>query len=194
MRRAAQSTEMPWSIDQSIHVDKVSMDELKLIFGQAEKRLDDTVRQGESIASKTMSMITLMSGLLIALSGYIISIWDTPTSLTNKDLVGIFGCLYILGVLIYVMRNLMTYKYAVAGSKPEKLINANYFNEDIQRDKMLLLMYLNEIEDYNWRIEKNTNLNRRRWRRYRVSIFLFLCFPLFLILLYDALKWIRRGE
>jgi len=194
MRRAAQSTEMPWSIDQSIHVDKVSMDELKLIFGQAEKRLDDTVRQGESIASKTMSMITLMSGLLIGLSGYIISVWKSPSFLTNKDLVGIFGCLYILGILIYVVRNLMTYKYAVAGSKPEKLINGNYFSEDIRRDKMLLLMYLNEIENYNWRIKHNENLNHRRWHRYRISIFFILGFPFFLVLLYSVLKWIHRGE
>ena len=68
-------------------------------------RLDDTVKQGESIASKTMSMITLMAGLLIALSGYTISILKGFSALTTKDWVGIAGCLYLLGLLIYAINN-----------------------------------------------------------------------------------------
>jgi len=63
---------MPWSIDQSLNIDRVSMEELKLIFNQAEKRLDSTTKEGENIASRTTTMVTLMAGLLIALSGYLI--------------------------------------------------------------------------------------------------------------------------
>jgi len=194
MSRAAQPPQTDWTIDRSINVDRLSMDELKLIFSQAEKSLDDTVKQGESIASKTMSMITLMAGLLIALSGYTISIWKGPTALTNKDLVGIFGCLYILGLLIYVINNVMTYKYFVAGSQPKKLINSTYTDEEIPRSKILLLLYINEIEAYNRHIESNAILNRRRWHRYRISVFLFLLFPLVLALLYEVLGWTRRGK
>ena len=194
MSRAVQTAEAFWTINQSINVDRLSMDELKLIFNQAEKHLDDTVKQGENIASKTMSMITLMAGLLIALSGYIISVWKNSTPFTNKDLVGIFGSLYILGILIYVINNIMTHKYSIAGSTPEELIDVIRFNEDAPHDKMLLLMYLNEIEDYNGRIANNETLNRRSWRRYRISVYLFLFFPLFLVLLYSILKWFRRGE
>ena len=194
MSRAAQPPEMAWTIDQSINVDRLSMDELKLIFSQAEKRLDDTVKQGESIASKTMSMITLMAGLLIALSGYTISIWKGFYALTTKDWVGIVGCLYLLGLLIYAINNVMTHNHHVAGSKPEDLVNATYSEDDIAGNKMLLLMYINEIEDYNWRIECNTMLNRQGWRRYRTSVRVFLLFPIVLAFLYEILEWMRRGE
>lgn len=194
MSRVAQSPEMAWTIDQSINIDRLSMDELKLIFNQAEKRLDDTIKQGESIASKTMSMITLMAGLLIALSGYIISIWKGFSALTTKDWVGIVGCLYLLGLLIYAINNIMTYHYSIAGSPPEELMNSAYADKDIPRSKMLLLLYMDEIESYNLRIAINTTLNRRRWRRYRISVRLFLFFPLVLALLYEALEWIRRGK
>ena len=135
MSRAVQTAEAFWTINQSINVDRLSMDELKLIFNQAEKHLDDTVKQGESIASKTMSMITLMAGLLVGLSGYTISIWKGPASLNNKDIVAIFGCLYILGLLIYVINNIMTYYYWVAGSPPEELVNSTYTDDDIQEVK-----------------------------------------------------------
>src|ERR1700761_8162717 len=111
MSRVAIIPEIPWTIDQSINVDRISMEELKMIFNQAEKRLDDTVKQGEGIASKTMSIVNLMVGLLVALGGYTISIWKNTGPLSNKDLVGIFSCLYLLGLLIYVINNLMTHKY-----------------------------------------------------------------------------------
>jgi hypothetical protein len=143
MSRVAQPPEMAWRIDQSINVDRLSMDELKLIFSQAEKRLDDTVKEGESIASKTMSMVTLMAGLLIALSGYIISIWKGFSALSPKGWVGIAGCLYLLGLLIFVINNVMTHKYLMVGSQPKKLINSTYSGEDISGSKILLLMYIN---------------------------------------------------
>ncbi|HEV2482222.1 MAG TPA: hypothetical protein VGS79_21300, partial [Puia sp.] len=136
----------------------------------------------------------LMGGLLIALSGYTISIWKGTTALTNKDLAGIFGCLYLLGILIYVINNLMTYKYFEAGSQPETLINSAYFDDEIPRNKMLLLLYLNEIEEYDRRISSNNTLNHQRWRRYKITVFLFLFFPFVLVLLYGALEWFRRGK
>jgi hypothetical protein len=194
MSRAVQTAEAFWTINQSINVDRLSMDELKLIFNQAEKHLDDTVKQGENIASKTMSMITLMAGLLVGLSGYTISIWKGPASLNNKDIVAIFGCLYILGLLIYVINNIMTYYYWVAGSPPEELVNSTYTDDDISGSKMLLLLYINEIEEYNLRITNNTKLNHRRWRRYRISVCLLLFFPFVLALLYEVMEWMRRGK
>ena len=194
MRSFTQSPELPWSIDQSIDVDRVSMEELKLIFNQAEKRLDSTTKEGENIASRTMSIITLMAGLVIALSGYTISIWKGFFALTTKDWVAIVGCLYLLGLLIYIINNIMTHRYFLSGSQPEDLINSTYDDNEISRNKMLLLLYLNEIEEYNIRIANNTALNRRGWRRYGITVRLLLVFPLLLALLYEVLEWIRRGK
>jgi hypothetical protein len=88
-----------WKIDPSIDINRVSLEDVKFVFSQAEKRLDDTVKTGESIASKTMSMITLMAGVLIALSGYTISDWKGLAFATDKDVVAVLGSLYILGLL-----------------------------------------------------------------------------------------------
>ena len=88
----------------------------------------------------------------------------------------------------------MTHKYLIVGSQPEELINSTYSSEDIAGNKMLLLMYINEIENYNLRIECNTLLNRQGWRRYRISVRTFLLFPLVLALLYGLLEWMHRGK
>jgi hypothetical protein len=63
----------PWRIDPSIDVNRVSLEDVQLIFSQAEKRLADTIKRGESIESKTMTMVGLMTGTLITLCGYVIS-------------------------------------------------------------------------------------------------------------------------
>ena len=194
MSSFAQPPEMPWSIDQSLNIDRVSMEELKLIFNQAEKRLDSTTKEGENIASRTTTMVTLMAGLLIALSGYLISVWKGIITLTNKDLVAIFGCLYLLGLLIYAIRNIMTHRHFMTGSQPEDLVNSTYDDDEITRSKMLLLLYINEIESYNGRIVNNTALNREGWRRYRNLVRLLLFFPFALALLLETLEWIRRGK
>ena len=85
MPKIGPSREVSWKIDRSIDVDRVSLEDVKFIFSQAEKRLDDTVKTGESIASKTMSMITLLAGVLIALSGYMISNWNSVALASHKD-------------------------------------------------------------------------------------------------------------
>ena len=194
MSRIASAPQMPWTIDQSIEIDDISLDEMKLIFSQAEKRLDGTIKEGEGIASKSMSMITLMAGLLIALSGYIISTWKGLSTLSNKDLVAILGCIYIVALLVYVINNIMTYNYSIGGSRPENLMDAGYFDDVNSAEKALLAIYIGEIENYNWRIANNENLNGIGWRRFRNSVYLFLLFPFILALLYGVLEWLRRDR
>jgi hypothetical protein len=84
MGAVASPSKPVWKIDPSIDADRVSLEDVKLIFSQAEKRLDDTVRAGENIASKTMSVITLMAGIFVALSGFMIANWGSSTPATKR--------------------------------------------------------------------------------------------------------------
>jgi len=88
----------------------------------------------------------------------------------------------------------MTHRHFMTGSQPEDLVNSTYDNDEITRSKMLLLLYINEIESYNDRIVNNTALNREGWRRYRNLVRLLLSFPFALALLLETLEWIRRGK
>ena len=179
-----------WKIDSSIDVNRVTLEDVKFIFTQAEKRLDDTVKTGESIASKTMSMITLMAGVLIALSGFTISNWKGFSEATHKDSVAIIGSLYILGLFIYMVNNVMPNKYFVLGSEPEELMIPQFFDAALPLDKITIFIYMSEIENYNLRIEKNLEVNTGRWKKYRYSIIAFLLLPVILGILYILLEWL----
>ena len=186
------SPEPLWEIDPSIDVDRVSLDDVKLIFAQAEKRLDDTVKTGESIAMKTMTMATLMAGVLIALSGFIISDWKGLSLFTHRDWVGISGCVYILSLLIYMIRNVMPNKYQKVGSEPEELMIPQFFTSSIPQDKITLFIYMSEIEEYSERIRDNTEINMRHGKRFRFSVILFLALPLILGFFYGLLEWLGK--
>lgn len=180
-----------WKIDPSIDINRVSLEDVKFVFSQAEKRLDDTVKTGESIASKTMSMITLMAGVLIALSGYTISDWKGLAVATDKDIVAILGSLYILGLFMYMLKNVMPNEYFVLGSEPDQLMLPGYFDAKLPLDKITIFIYMSEIENYNLRIEQNLDVNAGRWKKYRFSVISILMLPVFLGAVYIMLEWLK---
>ena len=179
-----------WKIDPAIDVNRVSLEDVKFIFNQAEKRLDDTVKTGESIASKTMSMITVMAGVLIALSGYTISNWKGFLSATDKDLAAIIGSLYILGLFFYMLTNVLPNNYFVLGSEPDLLMVPQYFDAALPQEMTTIFIYMSEIENYNDRIDKNLEVNAGRWRKYRISVVLFLLLPVVLGIVFILQEWL----
>jgi accessory gene regulator protein AgrB len=108
-------------------------------------------------------MITLLAGVLIALSGYIISDWKGMASASHKDVVAIIGSLYSIALSIYMIKNVLPNNYYVLGSEPEVLMNPGFFESAVQTDKITVFIYMNEIENYNLRIEKNLEVNTNRW-------------------------------
>jgi hypothetical protein len=181
----------PWKIDPSIDVTRVSLEDVKLIFSQAEKRLADTVRLGQSIESKTMTMFSLMAGILIGLCSYIISNWNDDEPISNKAWVAICGIMYILGLSIYMLPSLHTDRYFMLGSKPSQLMSPSYFATDIHVDRITLFLYMSEIENYNLRIEGNLKENERNLRLFRLSMTLLLILPVFLGIVFAIMQWLR---
>jgi hypothetical protein len=186
----AQAPHLTWKIDPSIDVERVTLEDVKFIFSQAEKRLDDTVKTGENIASKTMSMITLLAGVLIALSGYMISNWKGMAAASHKDEVAIIGSLYSIVLSIFMIRNVLPNNYYVLGSEPEIMMVPTFFDRAVKMDKITIFIYMNEIENYNFRIEKNLDVNTRRWRQYRFAVNAIVALPVFLGAIYMLLEWL----
>lgn len=177
-----------WKIDPFIDVDRISLDDVKLVFAQAEKRLDDTVKTVELLASRTMTLMTLMAGLLIALSGFFISNWNGWTTLNAKVLVAFIGTLYILGIVTYMLKNILTKEYYVLGSSPRELMSPNFYSPYVSTDRIVIFMYMSEIENYEFRIEYNEKINNARWKRFRYSLIALWLMPMILGIIYMVFR------
>jgi hypothetical protein len=67
----------------------------------------------------------------------------------------------------------------------------SFFATRVQQDRITLFLYMSEIENYNLRIERNLEENKRRWRLLKLSITLLLFLPVFLGIVFGIIQWLR---
>src|SRR5882757_186318 len=85
------------------HYGLINPDEAKFIFEQSEKHLKDQIDTSQQIATKTTTLLTVVSGLLIALVGFGITRWST--SGYDALIATTMGCAIYLYVIIYILLN-----------------------------------------------------------------------------------------
>jgi len=143
MARGPIASKQLWKIDPTIDVNRVSIEDVKIVFAQAEKRLDDTIKTGELIAGKTMTLMTLMAGLLVAFSGFFISNWNGWAQINAKVFVAIIGSVYILCLVTYMLRNVLPNEYYVLGSNPRDLMSPSFYDPALPAEK-IAIFYVHE--------------------------------------------------
>ena len=179
-----------WKTDiQNWH--DVEIDELKFVFYQAEKQFDDILKSFEGTTSKSTSLITLLSGLVVTQAAYVFMNLDIKGIFDPKLCTAFVSCIYSIILLRYIMNNILPTKVYSIGSDPKDLFTQKFFNESLGKEKLKYL-YANEIENYSKRINYNNALNSTRLFRFRRSIILLVSQPLFFLLFYFFIVIISR--
>ncbi len=163
--------------------EKLTIEDAKFIFEQAEKILADSVTNSEDIVDRTGTLITLLSGALIAFASYIIA--NHNAGFKDKVLdAAIAGSIYSFILVFVSFENTKPRIYQIPGSLPKDLFVDAFFVNGIQSDKRIIHFYVSEFENYQFRIETNSELNKIRWRRYKYLQYGTLVLPLILLLTY----------
>jgi hypothetical protein len=169
--------------------EKLTCQDAKFIFDQAEKYLCDTVDTSETIVSRVNTFITIITGSLIAFITFDISRLGKGFIVEPVLLTALLGTVYLYILAWYSFSVNYPADYIIAGSLPKDLYNESFFSEAIEKEDRLRIYYLNEIEQYQFRIEVNSRINNSRWKAYtRISVFLILL-PIVLILTYLLTYW-----
>ena len=184
------SLENRWLIKREF-VNNLSIDDLKFIFGQSEKKLDDTIKVSDLITVRTNNLITIIAGIIAGLSAYVIQQWQTGSD-NNKILSAIIGFFYLMLLIIYMIRNILPNKYYVPGLYPKDVITSHYYGTKFPEGASLIFVLMNEIENYEFRISENENLNNARWAKYVHSVIALILMPLTVAVLYIVLQTIHH--
>jgi len=162
--------EFNYQIDKE-YKKKIGCDEAKFIFEQAEKSFIDTIETSKKIFERSSALITLLSGIIIGLIAYSIGKLEKNNNIIDSTLVAsIAGALYYFSVgLIFVFPNIKPTEYILPGTKPEKYFNDTLFNANPPQGRLTLL-YLVEIKNIQDGIDENSEINDKRWKRYRTSL------------------------
>ena len=94
---------------------------------------------------------------------YIINKWVGFDSIDNKVILSAIAIIYVALILVYMIKNVLPNHYFVCGSLPEDLFKDIFFKDSVDRGKQTIYLYMNEIENYQFRIDKNWDVNNERW-------------------------------
>jgi hypothetical protein len=160
---------------------KVTKEELIFIYNHSEKELKDTIDTGSIITTKTTTLLTVTVGLLAALIGYSMNRWATTPKFDSFMVSACVGCAYLFVLGIILSFNIIPRVYFALGGDPKVFFNENLFHyEDVaMRMKMY---YINEIESYSRRTNKNIKVNRERQNVYKVCYILLVLTPVGIML------------
>jgi uncharacterized membrane protein YbhN (UPF0104 family) len=145
--------------------EKLTTDDAKFLFDQAEKFLKDSVENSNLIVTRTSSLVTLLVGSLIALIGYVISKFNLQR-FDALTITAMIGMVYVYILVYYAFENTKPRVYLIPGALPKDLFADAFFVEGIENEKRIIHFYISETENYQFKIEKNNELNKIRWKRY----------------------------
>lgn len=167
--------------------EKLTQDDAKFLFDQAEKFLKDTVETSNIIVSRTNTLITIIAGSLVAFMTYIISRLS-DYKIDSQLITATTSTIYLYILIFYSFENTKPKTYLIPGSLPQDLFVDQFFVEGIEDKKRIIHFYISEIENYQFKIEKNAELNKLRWNRYENILKAILFLPIVLPICYYFLN------
>lgn len=162
----------------------VTIDDLKFIFGQAEKRMDDGIKNFDATTTKSVNFITFSTAILTALSAYFFSKFDPHGNFDEKLCTVLFCCLYTGYVLYRFVSIVLPKDYQPIGTFPQDLFVDDFFNGDNQWNQSEIksptwYIYLSELESYQRRIAQNSEITTSRLLQFNHSAKLICGMPVF---------------
>lgn len=161
----------------------LTKEDARFIFEQAEKMLKDSVETSNIIAARTNTLITIITGSLIAFISYLITRLKN-TEFDHLAFIGTAGTVYLFILAFLAFENTKQTSYLAPGSAPRDLLTDAIFNAVISKEERIIQFYISEYENYQFRIDKNNELNKKRWGRYDRILQALLLLPIGMLIIY----------
>ncbi len=160
---------------------------------RAEKFLKDSVENSNLIVSRTSSLITLLAGTLVALIGFVICKFNIKT-IDALSITAMIGVVYVYVSIYNAFENTKPQVYLIPGALPKDLFANAFFVAGITDVKRIIHFYVSETENYQFKIEKNNELNKIRWKRYADLLKATVLLPLLLSAVYFIAWFLLPGH
>ncbi|HMH34315.1 MAG TPA: hypothetical protein VK543_14855 [Puia sp.] len=138
--------------------DKATIEELKFVFDQATKRVEQTAKEGDDFYQKGIGIISIALPVLSALIGYIASNFKF-----SPQIFGAIPVSIILWRVLSKLKNIVIPKrYLGSGSSPETLVIKDFYENLEQNKTPEWYMLMSEIIMYQDRLDINMLNNKVR--------------------------------
>jgi hypothetical protein len=167
-----------------VNKQKLTAEDAKFIFEQSEKQLKDTTDTANNIVLRVNTIITIIVAIIVGLTSYIVSEWRKTCGFDNVLLTSSIGVLYFYFLGFFAVRSIYPTSYFIIGSIPKDLFSDSFFLNVIPNDERIIRYYVSEIENYQYRIERNNYTIGKRWKLYKRLLWALLSSPIVFLLTY----------
>jgi hypothetical protein len=156
------------TLPESLLIAKpASIDDLKFVFSQVEKRVKETADEGDRINSKSLTIIGICLTVMTGLIGYIVSNYkNDPIPLTGTAIYGIFS---LFNICTLLKQNIYPIQYISVGSYPSDLLTDEIFEDLEENETPEYRMIYSEILEYQERVMINKNSNDTRNKLIKIA-------------------------
>src|SRR5689334_1919848 len=130
------------------------------------------------------TVLTLVTGSFVALSGFIISRLGDNFQFDSLLFTACVGLSFLYVLIIYSFKNIQPKDYIVAGTPAADLFHPAFFSGTFADKDRILRYYVNEIENSFYKTQMNNDLNKVRWKRFSLICKSLVVLPLVLLLCY----------
>jgi hypothetical protein len=174
------------------NLKKLTVEDAKFFFDQAEKQLKETSESSSLIVGRVSTLLTLIAGLFIALVGFTINKYAASHKLNELLITAIIGIPYLFYILYQLVINLRGWNYRVIGSEPKSLFSDVFFDDSIESKNRIINLYASEMREYQIRIEENKVINEKRWKLYDDTLLGIILFPLVMVIVFILLSCLNH--
>ncbi|MFT3705199.1 MAG: hypothetical protein QM802_22925 [Agriterribacter sp.] len=166
------------------YFDIVNEPEAKFILEHSEKQLKELNEAISIVTTRTITLITIIIGFIVTLIGFIVGKLSAVEfqKVDTLTILAALSAIYLLAVLYLLASNLTPKTFYSTGSEPKMFFTDELFNTD-NKDYRLIAIYVNEIHEYQVRIEHNKKLIDERWQKYKFGLSGFKFFPIAIVLI-----------
>lgn len=159
------------------YFELITEQEAKFILDHAEKQLKDILDTSLLIANRSVTLLTLVVGLIVGLIGFSISHYETLHHYNELIFVSSWGAVYLFAAAVVIILNFVPKSYYVLGAEPKDFFEDRVFNK-ANSEYRIVAIYVNEIIQTQIKINNGKRTNNNRWRLFNVSLFLIGSLPL----------------
>ena len=164
----------------------IAESEAKFILDHAEKQVKDLLDTSLLIVNRSTTLLTIVVGLMVGLVGFWINKWEKQEIHHWDELLfTVAGAiLYLLTMAFILVQNFLPRSYLIPGAELKDFFEKSDVFNPGNKDYRLTAIYINEIVQAQVKIDFNKTTNEKRWKSFRIIIYMLSALPFTLGLLY----------
>ena len=148
--------------------EKINKESAMFIINEADKFLKYTIEVSDKITTRAFSFLLITLTILIGIIGFTFQSYKECSALSPNLICNFLFAIMLIIVSVFLILIVSPRFFMMTGRSPKEIaINEFLCNDSLTPELSYLALILNEIENYQAKIEYNIDQNQKRTKRFK---------------------------